>query len=85
MAKTGLYGYVFYFSVEYDSTDVAEFQVIINIYWLRAKQKIFGFIKKMFIGLLSFRNSLATQCVSLNNEPCIVRSALTDLNPVELN
>ena len=29
-------------------------------------------------------NYLVTKSVSLNNEPCLIRPALTDLNPVEL-
>ena len=40
----------------------------------------------MFIVLLSFSESLArerTKCLSLNDEPCIIRSTLIDLNPVE--
>ena len=37
------------------------------------------------IVLLSFGGSLATKYVSLNNEPCMVRCTLTDLNPVELD
>ena len=36
------------------------------------------------IGLLSFSEFLATKCVSLNNEPCMIRPFLIDLNPVEL-
>ena len=41
----------------------------------------------MFIVLLSFSESLArsqTKCLSLNDEPCMVRPTLTDLNLVEL-
>ena len=38
----------------------------------------------MFIILLSFREPLVTKCLSLNNETCIVRPTLIDLNPVEL-
>ena len=34
------------------------------------------------IVLLSFSESLATKCVSLNNEPCMARPTLIDLNPV---
>ena len=34
---------------------------------------------------LSFGKSLATKCVPLNNEPCMIRSTLTDLNSVELD
>ena len=43
----------------------------------------------MFIVLLTFSSSLARvakvrkKCLSLNDEPCMVRSALTDLNPIE--
>ena len=33
----------------------------------------------------NFNGSLATRCVSLNNEPCKVMSTLIDLNPVELD
>ena len=41
----------------------------------------------MFIVLLRFRESLAlhwTTCLFLNDEPCMVRPTLIDLNPVEL-
>ena len=38
----------------------------------------------MFIVLLRFIESLATKCVSLNDEPCMVIPTLIDLNPVEL-
>ena len=38
----------------------------------------------MFIVLLSLSESLATKCLSLGDEPCIVRHTLIDLNPVEL-
>ena len=41
--------------------------------------------KKTFIGLLRFIGSLATKCMSLNNEQCQNRAALFDLNFVELN
>ena len=42
-------------------------------------------IKQVFIALLSFSKSLATKSVSLNNEPCMIRPFLIDLNPAELN
>ena len=45
---------------------------------------MFSVIKQVFIILLSFSSSLATKYVSLNDEPCIVRSTIIDLNPVEL-
>ena len=43
-------------------------------------------IKQVFIVLMSFSESLArdqTRYLLLNDEPCIVRPTLTDLNPVE--
>ena len=38
----------------------------------------------MFIRLLNFSSFLATKCMCLNNEPCMIRFTLLDLNPVEL-
>ena len=38
----------------------------------------------LFIVLLSFKNSLATKCLFLNNEACIVRPTFIDFNPAEL-
>ena len=46
---------------------------------------MFRFIKQEFIGLLSFRAYLATKCTSFNNEPCMTRYTLIDLNPVKFN
>ena len=34
---------------------------------------------------MSLSESLATKCVSLNNEPCLFRPILIDLDPVELD
>ena len=45
---------------------------------------MFSLIKQVFLVLLSFSSSLATKCLSFNDEPCIVRPTLVDLNPVEL-
>ena len=39
----------------------------------------------MFIALLSFSESLAIKHMSLNNEPCMNRPNLNDLQSVELN
>ena len=45
-------------------------------------------MSSLFIVLLSFSVSLAnerTNCLFLNDEPCMVRPTLIDVNPVELN
>ena len=42
-------------------------------------------IKQEFIGLLCFSKSLVTKFMSLNNESCMIRSTLIDLNFIELN
>ena len=44
---------------------------------------MFSLIKQVFIVLLSLESS-ATKCLSLNDEPCMVRPTLIDLNPFEL-
>ena len=44
-------------------------------------------IKQVFIVLLSFSESLArnrTKCLFLNDEPCMVRPTLIDMNPVKV-
>ena len=41
-------------------------------------------IKQVFIVLLSFSSSLAAKCFSLNDEKCMVRPTLVDMNPVKL-
>ena len=46
---------------------------------------MFGFIKRVFIVLLSLSRSLVTKCISLKNQRCIARPKLIDLNPDELN
>ena len=46
---------------------------------------MFWLIKQIFFALLIFCESLATKCVSLNNETCMTRSNLINLNSVELN
>ena len=38
----------------------------------------------LFFVLLSFSSSLATECLFLNDESCLVRPTLTHLNPVQL-
>ena len=38
----------------------------------------------MFVVLLSVSSSLAAECVSLNDEPCMIRPTLIDLNPADL-
>ena len=46
---------------------------------------MFWLIKQAFMALLSFSESLATKCVSLDNEPCMTKSTLVDLNHIELD
>ena len=42
-------------------------------------------VKQVFIALLGFSGSLATKLVSWNNEHCMARPTLIDLNPIELD
>ena len=46
---------------------------------------MFRLIKQVFTALLSFSGSLATKFVPLNNEPCMIRPTLINLNPFEPN
>lgn len=42
-------------------------------------------IKEVFFPLSSSSGSLTTKSVVLNNEPCMTKTTLTGLNPVELH
>ena len=42
-------------------------------------------LNKFLITFLSFSRSLATKCVLLNNETCMIRRTFLNLNPDELN
>ena len=39
----------------------------------------------MFIVLLNFGESLATKCMSLNNESCMIRPTLIDSKPITVS
>ena len=45
---------------------------------------MFSLNKQVIIVFLSFSESLATKCLSLNDAPCIAKTTLIDFNPVEL-
>ena len=45
---------------------------------------MFSLIKQVFIVLLSFSKCLATKCLFLNDETCLVRPTLINLNSMEL-
>ena len=45
---------------------------------------MFSLVRQVFIILLSFDKFLTNKCVSLNHEPCMVKTTFIDLNPVEL-
>ena len=46
---------------------------------------MFRLIKQVFVALLTLSGLLATKYMSLNNEQCIIRPTIIDINPVELN
>ena len=41
-------------------------------------------IEQVFLVLLSFSEFLATKCVLLNDEPCMIRHTIIDLNSIDL-
>ena len=49
--------------------------------------EIASFIKQivLVLVLLGFGGSLSTECISMNNQPCMVRPTLLDLNLDELH
>ena len=59
---------------------------LLNIHkYLMVKNNIFGFFKKCLFDYQVFVDLYQLNVLSLNNERCETRTALIDLNPVELN
>ena len=93
MKQTGLNGYVYNFSVDFGTIDVAD---ILDIHTFLMKKTwceiMFGFNKKTFIGLssactigslcesLAFDSIGPIKCVTLNNQPCQARPTVADIN-----
>ena len=44
---------------------------------------MFSLAKQVFFVLMIFSESSATKCLSLNDESCMVRSTLIDMNPLQ--
>ena len=92
MKQSRLYVYFYDLSVHYDSIDV-DLVLYVHTYLLKSIiKKNIGFIKKMFIRLLSvctagiFNRSLVSKFqgpmkyVFLNNRPCQARPTLVEIN-----
>ena len=70
MRKTGLNGYVYDFSVDYDAIAVDD---ILDIYKYLIKKNnliyiMFRIVKIVFVVAISFFNCIALNCVSMNNK-----------------
>ena len=86
MKKTGLYGYVYDFSIDYDATDVDD--IVDTHKYLMKKMtqcnKMFELIKKAFFAgltiLSSFRSINSLSCISMNNQECKVRPEIVNIN-----
>ena len=93
LKQTGLNRFMYGFSIDYGGIDADDILDIHKYLMKKTRFKImFGFIKKMFIGLsgtfmtISFGESLASntkrciKCVSLSNRPCEATPTLVDIN-----
>ena len=88
---TGLYGYVYDFSVEYRAIKTSK---IHNIHAYLMKKhgviKMFRFIKKCFSTAMTFfnfnlPNVNSLECISMNNQECKIRTERINLNTNEPN
>ena len=73
MKKTGFYGYVYDFSVDYDAIAVHD---ILDIPKCLMKKnnivqiKCLGLLKKMFVVAMTLFGCNMLKCVSMNNQEC---------------
>ena len=71
--EVSLNGNVYVFSVDYSSIDKFEILHMKKYLMTTNNIKMFSLTTHAFIALLSFNSSLAIKCLSLNDEPSIVR------------
>ena len=86
MKKTGLTGYVYDFSADYNAATVDDIKDI-HKYLMKkndiVQMKMFSFVKKVFVlGLTVLSSSIteALNCVSINIQECKVRPKIADIN-----
>ena len=74
-------------SDRFNATESREVSLNENLYVKNIEKLhkiMFSLIKQVFVVLLNFSESLATKSISLNGEPCMVRSFFIDLSPFGL-
>ena len=89
MRKTGHKAYEYIFSVDCNTVDISDILEIHKCFMKRRSiVEMPGFIRQTFTALvlvlLSFKGSLPTKCLSMNNQSCMIRPKLSDLNPDDL-
>ena len=93
MKKTGFNGYVYDFSVDYDSIELDDILDIHKYLMKKKKYKMMlRFIKKCFFTSITFfsynvLNVNSLECVSMNNQECKIRSEIVNVKtnrPIEL-
>ena len=87
--STGLYGYIYDFSADYNAISNDKIHDI-HAYLIKKNGIIsmFGFIKKYFVVAMTFinfnlSNVNSLECVSMNNQECQIRTEITNLNTNE--
>ena len=88
MKKTGLTGYFYDFSANYNAITIDDIKDIHN-YLMKnvdiVQMKIFSFVKKKFVLRLTVLSNSITgelNCLSMNNQECKVRPKIVDINSI---
>ena len=81
---------MYIFSVDCNTADITDILEIHKCFMKRRSiVEMPGFIRQtstaLVLVLLSLKLSLATKCVSMNNQSCMMRPMLFDLNPDDLH
>ena len=89
MRKTGHKAYEYIFSVDCNTVNISDILEIHKCFMKRRSiVEMPGFIRQTFTALvlvlLSFIGSLPTKCISMNNQSCMIRPKISDLNPDDL-
>ena len=87
MKKKGLYGSVYYFSIDRNAVTVDKILDIHDYLYKKydVQYKCLGLLKKTFISAMAFFsfnvfNVNSLECVSMNNQECKIRPEIINLN-----
>ena len=85
MEEAGFYGHVYDFSVDYDAITIDILYYIRHLQVFNGRawygiNRMFRFMKHIYVTAMTFFSCNALKCVSMNNQECKARPEIIDIN-----